>query len=102
MAKKKREHGPDGKFVSDKVVENIKLGQAQIEHAGLVAVGLFAGIDPQLLADSVVRVGGSIQRMTKRAGTLQLWIGSTQVGVGVRLAEALRAAGVKVDLKAAV
>lgn len=77
-------------------------GDALIEHAGAQAVGLFAGIDPTLLADTIQSASASVARIVHRGGSVQVWMQSTTPGVGERIAEALTNAGVVVELRASV
>lgn len=95
-----RPRGSDGKFLPKNPLPTPTSGKALIEHAGHRAVGLFAGIDPQVLADLIQASHGSVGRIVKRGGTVQVWMQSPETGVGERLAEALRRAGVDVELKA--
>lgn len=75
---------------------------AVIEHAGCNAAGVFAGIDPQVLAGCIQAAQGTVSRIVKRGSTVQVWMQSPLAGVGERLGEALRLAGVDVELRAAV
>lgn len=71
-----------------------------IEHAGAQAVGLFAGVDPTLLADVIQSAGGCVARVVRRGGCVQVWMQSTTPGIGERVAKALVKGGVAVELRA--
>lgn len=94
--------GSDGKFITKKPPHAAHKAEALIEHAGHHAVGLFAGIDPQLLADMIQAANANVGRIVKRPGMVQVWMQSAEAGVGERLARALRQAGVNVELKASI